>query len=319
MANANSTEAATAARKAAKGARRSINAVDNVTKALDQVFCEKRAEQHRAAPPELSIYVSNDEHVRWCFGDASGWRINASHELLPRTHAAQAHLADASTSLASIGDIWKAAYDGSDGSNIPAPQLGSSMLVKVIRAGQALERAGQAVGGRRAVGTDYLDDPDHDPCGLPQADSEKLTDLISNLFGEIYALTDIALRFEKTPFAVTTTRKATNAFTKTARRGLKECIVGLSDGNQARGEIEGAITALNLIDELMSGVINSSGDFTVPAEIVSAGMHKLVVRAARAMERAEIALGERSGTAGYLDDPDLDPTLPCTESEEHHG
>lgn len=121
-------------------------------------------------------------------------------------------------------------------------------------------------------------------------------------------LHDIGKRLEKSPYSHFTTMGAVKGIATQMLSALVECQNRLPKGHPAKNEVKKAIEAANdLIRTAQEWVEAHEAGKEPSNKLQGRAMVALVVDAAQAIERAEIACGENNGTGGWLNDPGMDP------------
>lgn len=131
--------------------------------------------------------------------------------------------------------------------------------------------------------------------------------------GELYALDDIARRFEDRSFSNFTMLHVIETLTASIAAKLERADELLSGGqvNEAHLHSAEAAEILNGIGQFADSVINSDGVLRIPDRVFSLALYELTVRAGMAIERAEVACGTSPSTE-YLSGHRLDPCPPGT-------
>lgn len=148
-------------------------------------------------------------------------------------------------------------------------------------------------------------------------DDTTIVEAIEASFSEIYALDDMARRYQKTPLTPITMRVAADALVTQIHVNLKECD-DVDHAHPALRELAQAKTTLISMVGLMSS-LEEADDLLAPKQAVGIAMRAFVVRAAQSLDRAYLACGRTSGYSGYLDNPDLDPNRVNREPAQAEG
>ena len=143
-----------------------------------------------------------------------------------------------------------------------------------------------------------------------EAARTKVRDLLFDCFGEIHALDDIAQNFDRCPFTVHTMQYTVSAIAARLESRLARCEKVLAAEHPAVAQIEAARNILRSLREFSQSLYDGDDGYVIPLECVGIAMRSFAVQIGRSVERAEIAMGARFGSAGYLDNPFNDPDNP---------
>lgn len=178
-----------------------------------------------------------------------------------------------------------------------------------VEAVEELEREGKI---RQAVDRGEPEAASDNPAAEANAAALKSLD---GWAGEIYALDDMARRFPQSPLSLTTTRTAALAIMDSLQAMLEGASSVLPEEHAAQGAITYAFASVAEYCERLLEVDDGEGN-VIHASLrtkkeIAAELLALVVRAGQAIERAELACGAATVTAGYLHHEGK--TDPCRE------
>lgn len=132
----------------------------------------------------------------------------------------------------------------------------------------------------------------------PAGNIEEAEDIFSGLAPKIYALDDIARRLADCSLNAFTIRLAVGGIVDGAIEELNGALALVPDGGDACMAAHEAIEALDAMKEFLEAVIGD--DWRTTEKVAGSVLLDMAIRAAKEIERAEIACGATFGTMGYL-------------------
>jgi hypothetical protein len=123
---------------------------------------------------------------------------------------------------------------------------------------------------------------------------------------KVYVLDDLARRFHRTPFDYITMYEVISSVRSSIKRKLGEALARLPKKHPAADYITTAGATLDTMHKTVVAFYDGE-EPTLPLKTIGEVMRGFVVKAAQAIEHAELACGKSITTTGYLESPDSDP------------
>jgi hypothetical protein len=143
---------------------------------------------------------------------------------------------------------------------------------------------------------------------------------LQNIFGAIFALDDIARRFEQSPFTFITMQESIEALNGSAVARIETLAGKLPRTSEALPYLKEATHSLNDLSEFVLNIGDGGDGQVISLRIAGAAMRGFVVAAGQHIDRAILALGGAGGgTSGYLHDPNFEPNRIPAEVEADNG
>jgi hypothetical protein len=123
----------------------------------------------------------------------------------------------------------------------------------------------------------------------------------------IYALDDLARRFHRTPFAYLSMCNVIESVRDSIKFHLDTARAMLPKNHPAIEYITKSGDALDSMCKVVYEFYDGADGATMPLKTIGEVMRGFVVKAAQAIEHAELACGQTMPTMGYVERPDSDP------------
>lgn len=149
---------------------------------------------------------------------------------------------------------------------------------------------------------------------VPAENMVRARDILSTLDMHVYVLDDFGRRIGETTFHAYTIREAVGGIVDELTRRLDEVTELLPTGDAwtkacvAHGVLVG-------IKEFLEAVIDD--DWRISKQLAGSVVLDMTIRAAKEIERCELACGEKEGSMGYLAGTAGDPNHIATEEAPH--